>query len=123
MHPLRIALAEDEPEIRDYFREILERLGHSVVVNVDNGLSLVEECRRTPHDLIITDVRMPLLDGDAAVQQLWETSTVPAILISAYSSPVLSTSGPTCYSYLNKPVRRADLEAAIERLVSTSDSD
>lgn len=112
---LRIIVADDEPEIREHFQMLLKRLGHEVVAVVDNGASLVSESARLLPDLVISDVRMPQLDGDAAVQEIWKTRPVPAILISAFAPPEMVPSdavNPRWY-YLSKPVRRVDLEAAI----------
>jgi len=113
---LRIIVADDEPEIREHFQMLLKRLGHEVVAVVDNGASLVSESARLLPDLVISDVRMPQLDGDAAVREIWKTRPVPAILISAFTPPagiVLSDTNHPRWFYLSKPVRRLDLEAAI----------
>ena len=112
-HSLRIILADDEPEIRDHFRRVLERLGHQVVAMLDNGEDLVSAATLLRPDLLISDVRMPRLDGDAAVREIWKTCSIPAILISAYSAPDPSSLGAGNCFYLSKPVRRNDLEAAI----------
>ena len=45
---LRIAVADDEPDMRDYFRKILPRLGHQVVSAAETGRELLEQCRQTP---------------------------------------------------------------------------
>ena len=65
---MRIAVADDEPDVRDYFRRMLPRLGHDVVGGAANGRELVELCREHKPDLIIADVRMPEMDGDVAMR-------------------------------------------------------
>jgi CheY-like chemotaxis protein len=119
-HTLRIIVADDEPEIREHFQMLLRRLGHDVVAIVDNGASLVSESARLSPDLVISDVRMPQLDGDLAVREIWKTRPIPAILISAYAPPEMATPavGQPRWSYLSKPVRRVDLEAAIREALS-----
>jgi two-component system, response regulator PdtaR len=127
---LRIAVADDEPDVLDYFRRILPLLGHEVVAAADNGLGLVESCRQQQPDLIIADVRMPGLDGDDAVQQICQERPTPFILISAFSKPDcipragLPNSGldASRWAYLTKPVKRDDLEGAISRLFGTNGS-
>jgi CheY-like chemotaxis protein len=42
---LRIAAADDEPDVRDYFRWLLPRLGHQVVAVAQTGRELIEQCR------------------------------------------------------------------------------
>ena len=65
---LRIAVADDEPDVRDYFRRILPRLGHQVVAVAQTGRELIEQCRAARPDLVITDIKMPDQDGiEAAV--------------------------------------------------------
>jgi response regulator NasT len=115
---LRIAVAEDEPDVREYFQRMLPRMGHEVVATAANGRELVELCRETNPDLIIADVRMPDLDGDEAIQEICSLRPTPYILISAYSkSSCMPTSvDPVAQSYLTKPIKREDLEEAIERV-------
>ena len=119
---LRIAVADDEPDVRDYFRVMLPRLGHQVVAAAANGRELVELCRQHKPDLIIADIRMPEMDGDVAVQQICQDSPVPFILISAYSKPegMLEGFGSVRRTYLTKPVKRDDLQDAIEQVCSNN---
>jgi CheY-like chemotaxis protein len=123
--PLRIAVADDEPVVRDYFRRMLPRLGHEVVAAAANGRQLVEACREQSPDLIIADVRMPDMDGDDAIQEICSTRPTPFILMSAYSksSVMLDTEGVGS-AYLTKPVKREDLEQAINKVCpSASEED
>jgi CheY-like chemotaxis protein len=116
--PLRIAVADDEPVVLDYFRRILPRLGHEVVAAAATGRELVELCRLHKPDLIIADVRMPDLDGDDAIQEIFADRPTPFILISAYSKPpdILNGFGSVGRVYLTKPVKREDLEGAIDQV-------
>jgi CheY-like chemotaxis protein len=118
---LRIAVADDEPDVRDYFRRMLPRLGHEVVAAASNGRELVEMCREHKPDLVIADVRMPEMDGDTAVQQICQIWPIPFILISAYSKTVgmIEGFGSARWTYLTKPVKRDDLESAIELVCPT----
>ena len=115
---LRIAVADDEPDVRDYFQRMLPRLGHQVVAVASTGRELVELCREHKPDLIIADVRMPEMDGDVALQEICDNHPTPFILISAYSKPAAMFDGYGAMNraYLTKPVKREDLEEAIERV-------
>jgi two-component system, response regulator PdtaR len=112
---LRIAVADDEPDMRDYFRKCLTRLGHQVVAVAANGNELLEKCRATAPDLVITDIKMPDMDGIEAAGRLCQSHPVPVILISAYHDADLisrSLSGHVM-AYLVKPVKKADLETTL----------
>ena len=117
---LRIAVADDEPDMREYFERMLPRMGHEVVATATNGRELVELCREKKPDLIIADIRMPDMDGDVAIQQICSERPTPFILISAHSKPLytLDEPGSVRQAYLTKPVKRDDLEGAIERVCS-----
>jgi CheY-like chemotaxis protein len=116
---LRIAVADDEPDMRDYFRMILPRLGHEVVCVAGNGRDLVEGCRRTRPDLVITDVRMPELDGIDAAAAILAERPVPVILVTAYHDNDLAarTAGQVA-AYLVKPIKQADLPPTIAQVMT-----
>jgi two-component system, response regulator PdtaR len=116
-HPLRIVLADDEAEIRDHFQLVLERLGHQVVAAVGNGADLVTACLQCQPDLVISDVRMPQMDGEQAAREIQKARPIPVILVSAYTQSDRFSGAAPSWSYLSKPVRRADLEAAIDAAV------
>lgn len=112
---LRIAVADDEPRMRDYYRDTLPLLGHRVTCAAGTGRDLVRCCRDARPDLVITDIKMPDMDGIDAVVELGEPEPIPAILVSAYHDPELfeRTKGGHVLAYLVKPIKQADLEAAI----------
>jgi response regulator NasT len=112
---LRIAVADDEPDMRLFFREVLPRLGHEVVAEAADGNELIKRCQEARPDLIITDIRMPGQDGIAAVEAVNRNGRVPVILITAHhDTDVLSGAGVDyIMAYLAKPVKPVDLQAAI----------
>jgi response regulator NasT len=112
---LRIAVADDEPRMRDYFQRILPRLGHEVVAAARTGRELVEQCRALNPDLVITDINMPELDGIDAANEIYREQPVPVILVSAYHDPELIKRAEADHilAYLIKPIKQADLEPAI----------
>jgi len=113
--PLRIAVADDEPDMRDYFGKILPRLGHRVVVLAANGRELVEQCRVAHPDLVITDIKMPDIDGIDAAVGIYKDCPVPVILVSAYHNPELIERAEADHilGYLVKPIKQADLGPVI----------
>jgi response regulator NasT len=112
---LRIAVADDEPDMREYFQKILPRLGHEVVCAVENGRELVEQCRQLRPDLVISDIKMPDMDGIDAAEELARERPLPVILVSAYHDPELiaRAEGDHVLGYLVKPIKQADLEPVI----------
>jgi two-component system, response regulator PdtaR len=112
---LRIAVADDESEMRDFFEKVLTRFGHQVVAVAENGDQLVSHCRELKPDLIITDIKMPELDGIEATSQICQERPVPVILVSAYHDPELIARAEADHvlAYLVKPIGIADLQPAI----------
>jgi two-component system, response regulator PdtaR len=112
---LKIAVADDELDMRDYFQKILPILGHQVVAVAQNGRELVELCARTPPDLVITDIKMPDMDGIDAATQIYRQAAIPVILVSAYHDAdfIRRAEADHIMAYLVKPIKQADLEPAI----------
>jgi two-component system, response regulator PdtaR len=112
---LCIAIADDEPRMRDYYRDILSMLGHRVTCAARTGKELVDGCRDARPDLIITDIKMPDMDGIDAAREICRAEPIPVILVSAYHDPDLfkRAKGEHILAYLVKPIKQADLEAAI----------
>jgi response regulator NasT len=108
---LRIAVADDEPDMRDYYKTILPRLGHEVVAVAETGAQLVELCRQTNPDLVITDIHMPGMDGIEASTAIHELRPVPVILVSGYHNSELITRAEADHilAYLIKPIKQVDL--------------
>ena len=117
---MRIAVADDEADMREYFTKILPRMGHEVVAVASTGAELVEMCRVTAPDLIITDIKMPDMDGLEAVEAISRDHPVPVILITGYQDHAHKERANREYvrSYLLKPIKRADLEAAIAQVTT-----
>ena len=113
--PLRIALADDEEATLNDFQESLVDLGHEVVCLARTGAELVEKCRDARPDLVITDIKMPDMDGLEAASQIRKHEPVAVILVSAYHEPQLLERAVSneIMAYLTKPVKQADLQAAI----------
>jgi response regulator NasT len=112
---LQIAIADDEPEMRDYLQETLGVLGHQVVSIAETGKELAQQCQTSPPDLVITDIKMPDMDGIAAATEVCRERPIPVILVSAYHDPELIERALTGHvlAYLIKPIKQADLETAI----------
>ena len=84
---IRIAVADDEPRMRDYYQNILPLLGHQVICAAQTGRELVQFCQKSRPDLVVTDIKMPDLDGIDAISEIGRSEPIPAILVSAYHDP------------------------------------
>lgn len=113
---LRIAIAEDEPEVLADLREMIEEIGHEVVAAVDDGRALVDACRDTSPDLIITDIKMPDMDGLQAAEEIRKSRPVPVIIVSAYHDQefIDQSLKEHVLAYLIKPIGEQSLKASIE---------
>lgn len=111
---LRIVFADDDAEVREYFEEILTRLGHHVAL-AQNGRQLIEQCRTAKPDLIITDIMMPDMDGLQAAQRVCQERPVPIILVSAHHDAELLARLSTEHvqAFLIKPVKEPDVQTAV----------
>jgi two-component system, response regulator PdtaR len=112
---LRIAVAEDEPFMRHYLQETLTLLGHEVVAMAETGRDLVRQCKDARPELVITDIKMPDMDGLDAAAEIYGNVLIPVIVISAYHDPDLIGRAERNHivAYLVKPIKQDDLEPAI----------
>ncbi len=112
---LKIAVADDEPRMLEFYREILPLHGHEVVCAVSTGVELVNCCRSVRPDLIITDIKMPDMDGIDAARQVCQDEVIPVILVSGFSDPELIERAGANHvmAYLIKPIEEKALEPAI----------
>lgn len=112
---MKVAVADDEPEIREFLRRMLAHLGCEVVVSAANGHELVQHGLALRPQLVVTDVRMPELSGVDAVRQLGQSVPLFAILVTGHLAEVGPPDDLSDYlvALLEKPIRRRDLEPVL----------
>ncbi|HJT33084.1 MAG TPA: response regulator [Pirellulales bacterium] len=112
---LRVAVADDEADVREVLRKMLDALGHEVTLVASTGRELVEQCLSTPVDLVMTDIRMPDMDGLDAAGILYEKCRAPIVLLSGHCDRELIERAEEnhVFAYLMKPITQAQLEPAI----------
>ena len=120
----RVLLADDEEDVRCVVRAMLETLGYEVIEARD-GLEAVEIFRRRAAeiDLVILDLVMPRLTGEAALGQMRRIApAVPAILVSGYdeSGRIREIVAAGFGGFLQKPFRRQDLGKKVRELLGAS---
>ena len=113
---LKIAVADDELDMRDYFQQILPLLGHKVVAVPPRPAASWSSCAAAAQpDLVITDIKMPDMDGIDAAAEIYRQRPIPVILVSAFHEPefIRRAEADHILAYLVKPIKQADLEPAI----------
>ncbi|MFI9025913.1 ANTAR domain-containing response regulator [Streptomyces sp. NPDC053560] len=116
----RVVIAEDEALIRLDLKEMLEEEGYTVVGEAGDGAKAVELAREHRPDLVILDVKMPVLDGISAAEQIAEESIAPVLMLTAFSQRELveRARDAGAMAYLVKPFSKSDVVPAIEMAVS-----
>lgn len=118
----RILLAEDDAMSQSVFARMLERKGHAVTI-AGNGQEALEALSQAPFDLILMDIKMPVMDGCEATRRIRSDTSgafdpaIPIIAITAYAMEGdrdrFLTEGAD--DYVTKPLGAMALDAAIER--------
>jgi len=113
----RILVVDDEEQMRDLLAKVLERKGYQVSVCGDGteALALLE---REPADLVITDVRMPGLNGMEALRAIKELNPEIVVLImTAFGSidQAVQAVKEGAYDYINKPFKIDEILLTIEK--------
>ena len=118
--PLRVVIAEDEALIRLDLKEMLEEEGYEVAGEAADGQKALELASALKPDLVILDVKMPILDGISAAEQIAAQQIAPVVILTAFSQRELveRARDAGAMAYLVKPFTKADLVPAIEMAVS-----
>jgi len=117
----RIMLAEDEQVLRESLAELLSGEGYEVL-QASNGREVQERILQEPVDLVLTDVRMPEMDGMTLLGFLRQAAPeTPIILITAYGTvhSAVAAMRAGAFDYLLKPVQFDDLQVRIERALQS----
>jgi response regulator NasT len=114
--PPRVVIAEDEALIRLDLREMLEEQGYAVVGEAGDGERAVALAQELRPDLVLLDVRMPVMDGITAAEQIVSQRLAAVVMVTAYSQreQVERARDAGAMAYVVKPFTIADLLPAIE---------
>jgi two-component system, response regulator PdtaR len=115
---VRILVAEDETIIRLDLIEMLTEAGYEVVAHAENGAVAIEMANLYKPDLAILDVKMPLVDGITAAQEI--INIAPVLMLTAFSQRELVERARDAgvMAYVVKPFSINDLTPAIEIAIS-----
>jgi response regulator NasT len=115
-----VVIAEDEVLIRMDLAEMLAEEGYQVVGQAGDGQTAIELTREHKPDLVILDVKMPILDGITAAERIARERIAPVVMLTAFSQRELveRARDAGAMAYLVKPFTASDLVPAIELAVS-----
>lgn len=115
MLKLRIVIADDEALTRMDIREMLEEVGHIVVGEAGNGKQAIDITQKEKPDLVVLDVKMPVLDGIEATKAITDMG-YPVLLLTAFSQVEIIERAKRvgAINYLVKPISERDVIPAVE---------
>ena len=113
-----VLVVDDDPDIRDLVQFGLEDEGYRVLT-APHGQAALELLVRSPIDLILLDMRMPVMDGwtFARVYRQQAASRVPIVVVTAAQDAARRSAEIVADGYLAKPFGLAELRAAVEQHV------
>jgi DNA-binding response OmpR family regulator len=113
-----ILVVDDDPDIRELVKQLLDRRGFDVMVARDGQEALKLFFDRRP-DLVVLDVQMPVLDGWKTLERIRELSDVPVVMLTARASELEKTRGLRggADDYVTKPFGRQELLARVDALL------
>ena len=114
---LTVMVVDDNEDLREMLRYMVERLGYRVV-EAENGREAVELAQHRCPDLILMDLSMPVMDGLAAtrlLRKMEEFYHVPIVAVSANRRELSQTAALAagCNEYLTKPVNLHQLHSLL----------
>lgn len=115
---IRIALADDQALVRAGLRALLEQQGITISFEAEHGEELLAKLAAQPVDLILSDIRMPGMDGIATLRALRERGdATPCVFLTTFddSALLLAASAAGAQGFLLKDAAPEDLREAIER--------
>ena len=116
----RVLVAEDESLIRLDLTEMLTEEGYQVVGEAGDGATAVRLAEELRPDLVVMDVKMPVLDGISAAERIVSQRIAPVLILTAFSQRELVERAREAgaMAYLVKPFAKTDLVPAIEMALS-----
>lgn len=120
---IRFVIADDEPITKMDLNELLSEAGYEVVGEASDGFDAVEICRQKHPNLVLLDIKMPLLDGLSAAKIIHEENLAETIMMmTAYSERgfIEQAKESGVGGYLVKPIDEKSLIPNIEMAVNRS---
>jgi two-component system response regulator AlgR len=114
---MRALVVDDEPLARERMRALLAEIGDvDVVGEAGNGRDALDAVAQLGPDVLLLDIRMPVMDGIEAARHLGALESPPALIFcTAYGDHALAAFDANAVDYLLKPVRGDRLRAALAK--------
>ncbi len=115
---MKIFIADDEQPARHRLNRLIQELGsdYQVIGEASNGEETVHKCNTLRPDLILLDIRMPIMDGINVARELAKFDAPPVIVfVTAYDEHALQAFESNAIDYLLKPIRKERLLTALEK--------
>ena len=114
---LKILIADDEAPARNRLRDLLSEIENiSIVAEAKNGKEALDLATETKPDLLLLDIRMPLMDGLETAQHAQKLEPKPHIIFTtAYDAYAIKAFDLNAVDYLLKPIRLERLQTAIDK--------
>ncbi len=118
--PKRVLVAEDEAIIRLDLAEMLREAGYDVVGQAGDGEQAVEMARSLTPDIVIMDVKMPVMDGLTAAETIGAERICPVVMLTAFSQTELVERARDAgvMAYVVKPFTASDVTPALDIALS-----
>lgn len=121
--PLKVAVAEDEVELREYFGQVLPHLGYDLVAIAGSGEELVRLCDQSQPEIVIADVQLVGISGPEAVATIRDRCWVAAVYIAENSFEDMAAKKAVEAAVLPKPFRMAELPLVIQQALELCPGD
>ncbi len=119
-----ILVVDDEESTRTGLSKILDKSGYKVLTAKD-GVDALEKLKEDPCDLVITDMKMPQMDGIKLLKEIKQTNPkVGVIIVTAYGEvdSYLEAMNLGAFEYLNKPIKVDELKRVITKTLAQTTS-
>jgi two-component system response regulator AtoC len=112
----RVLIVDDDADLLCILRDVLDDAGYETVACA-TGMAALRVLEAEDIDVVLSDLRMPVLDGIALCERIGRNSKVPVILMTAYGgmSAAVDAMRAEAFDFLVKPLDFADLRASVAR--------
>jgi two-component system, LytTR family, response regulator AlgR len=117
-YTLKILIADDEAPARNRMRDLLSDIAHvEIVAEAKNGKEALDLAETYKPDVMLLDIRMPVIDGIEAAQHAQKLDPKPHVIFTtAFDTYAIKAFDLNAIDYLLKPIRQERLQTAIDKV-------